>query len=90
MTSIEIPIHINDTYIPVRSIPVVDCNRFSLKPLSWLQFLGCAIYGREGHISAGAGGPIVDYQSAIQTGACYYFTSAGIYTVVSVGFMLII
>jgi hypothetical protein len=39
------------TPVPVLSIPVVDCNRFALKPLKWLRFLGYAIYGREGRIS---------------------------------------
>ncbi|KAF5381750.1 hypothetical protein D9615_005440 [Tricholomella constricta] len=46
---------------PVLSIPVNDCQRFSLKPLSWLRYLGFTIYGNEGHISTVPGGLEVDY-----------------------------
>jgi hypothetical protein len=77
MASIELHIPVDNAYIPVLSIPVDDCNRFALKPLRWLRFLGYTIYGKEGHISATAGGPPVDYESAAEGGAHYYFTSAG-------------
>ena len=62
MASIELHIQISldNTYIPVLSIPVDDCNCFALKPLCWLCFLGYAVYGSHGHISASADGPSVD------------------------------
>ena len=77
MASVELHIRIDNTYIPVLSIPVDDCNRFALNPLRWLRFLGYAIYGSQGHISATADGPPVDYESAVEGGAHYYFTSQG-------------
>ena len=79
MASIELHIQIDldNAYIPVLSIPIDDCNRFALKPLCWLRFLGYAIYGSHRHISASADGPPVDYQLAIEGGSHYYFTSAG-------------
>jgi len=77
MTSIELHIRIDNAYIPVLSIPFDDCNRFALKPLRWLRFIGYTIYGNQGHISAAADGPPVDYESAIEGGARFYFTSAG-------------
>jgi len=76
MASIDLYIGIDNAYIPVLSIPVDDCNRFALKPLRWLRFLGYAIYGNHGHISTTADGPPVDYESAIGE-AHYYFASAG-------------
>jgi hypothetical protein len=77
MAPVELHIRIDNTYIPVLSIPVDDCNRFALNPLRWLRFLGYAIYGSQGHISTTADGPPVDYESAVEGGAHYYFTSAG-------------
>ena len=74
---IELRVQIGNAYIPVLSIPVDDCNRFALKPLRWLRFLGYTIYGNQGHISATADGPPVDYQAGVEEGALYYFTSAG-------------
>jgi len=41
-----------------------------------LRFLGYAIYGCQGRISTTADGPPVYYQSVVQPGAHYYFTSA--------------
>jgi len=53
------------------------CQQFSVHPLTWLCYLGFAIYGKEGHISATPGGPEVDYyQANIQPGI-YYYVSQG-------------
>jgi hypothetical protein len=92
MASIELHMRIDNAHVPVLSIPVDDCNRFALKPLRWLRFLGYAIYGVHGHISATAGGPPVDYELAVEGGAYYYFISAGtgIHIHVGGGFVLII
>jgi len=81
---------INDAYMPVLSIPVTDCNRFSLRPLSWLRFLGYCIYGHIGDISSTPDGPPIDYQMAVQAGIHYYFTSPGTHIPVDAGFKLII
>ncbi|KAF5384121.1 hypothetical protein D9615_003273 [Tricholomella constricta] len=75
MASVQLHISLDNAYIPVLSIPVDDCNRFAAKPLRWLRYLAYTIYGRQGHISAIAGGPPVDYESAVAGGADYYFTS---------------
>jgi hypothetical protein len=90
MASVELHMRINDAYMPVLSIPVTDCNRFSLRPLSWLRFLGYCIYGRMGNISSTPDGPPIDYQMAVQAGARYYFTSPGTHIAVDAGFKLII
>ena len=76
MASIELHVRINNAYLPVLSIPVDDCNRFALKPLRWLRFLGYAIYGSQGHICATEdASDRVDYESAIEGGTHYYFVS---------------
>jgi hypothetical protein len=90
MASIQLFIQIDNTWMPALTIPVADCNRFSLKPLKWLRFLGYTIYGREGYISARIGGRAVNYQSAVQGGSCYYFNSAGTQIHVGVRFSLIL
>ena len=77
MASIELHIRIASTYIPVLSIPVDDCNRFALKPLRWLRFLGYAIYGSHGHISVTPNGVPVNYDAAVEGGVHYYFISGG-------------
>jgi hypothetical protein len=33
--------------LSVLRIPVDDCNRFAVRPLKWLRYLGYTIYGRE-------------------------------------------
>lgn len=90
MTSIELYICINETFIPVLLISIEDCNRFAVNPLSRLRFLGYTFYGGEGHISAAANSAPVNYQSAIEGGVHYYFTSSGLFVHVGVGVVLII
>ena len=90
MTCIELLIRINNTFIPVLTIPIDDCNRFALKPLCWLRFLGYTIYGSPGHISTAPDGLPVDYRLAVRGGDHYYFTSPGIFIHVGGGVMLTI
>lgn len=91
MTSITLHMRINENsgFIPVLSIPVDECNRFALRPLKWLRFLGYTIYGRIGHISAAPHGPPMDYQLAIEGGAHYYFISSGMFIHVGLGVLII-
>jgi hypothetical protein len=77
MASIQLLIQIDNTWMPALSIPVADCNRFSLRPLKWLHFLGYAIYGRIGDIHTRLGGRPVNYQLAVHAGARYFFISEG-------------
>ena len=59
------------------SIPLDKCVTFAVNPLKWLQFLGFAIYGREGHLSLSKAGPdLDDYTAAIEAHS-YYFVSEG-------------
>ena len=63
-------------YQPALSIPVAECQHFSVHPLTWLRYVGFTIYGSEGYISV-PGGPEVDYyQAAIQPGT-YHYVSQG-------------
>ena len=77
MASIQLLIQIDNTWMPAFSIPVADCNRFSLRPLKWLRFLGYAIYGRIGDIYTRPGGRPINYQLAVHAGARYFFISEG-------------
>jgi hypothetical protein len=51
-TSIQLVVNIDNAWIPVLTIPVVECDRFAGKPLKWLRLLGYMIYG-QGDISTG-------------------------------------
>ncbi|KAF9519399.1 hypothetical protein BS47DRAFT_31070 [Hydnum rufescens UP504] len=75
MDSITVHVQISGVYLPVLSIPVVECHRFAFKPLKWLRFLGYTIYGQEGHISLSPGADSVDYESAIEGGVHYFYVS---------------
>ena len=68
----------DETYRPVLSIPINDCQRFSARPLSWLRYVASTIYGGEGDISTCPdGGPVVDYNRAgIESGIYYYITES--------------
>jgi hypothetical protein len=75
----ELWIQIDDTWIPILSIPTNQFDRFTLHPLKWLRFLDFIIYGREGILRTHCDGPEVDNYdigtSQLQEG--YYFFSAG-------------
>ena len=71
-------IRLGDAYRHALSIPVHECQRFSLHPLTWLRFLGYAIYGKEGYISRERDGEeVADYRPdgvAISAGNYYYIS----------------
>jgi len=90
MGSIQLFIHIDDTWESALSIPVRDCNRFSTRPLKWLRFLGYAICGCDGHVIPRIGGCPVNYNSEVRGGANYYFDSSGTRFHISVECLLIL
>jgi hypothetical protein len=59
------------------SIPFDECQRFSFHPLAWLRYVAYTIYGREGHLSMSANGPMVDCHAAIMQPTKYYYVSQG-------------
>ncbi|EDR14543.1 uncharacterized protein LACBIDRAFT_321675 [Laccaria bicolor S238N-H82] len=61
--NVQLWIRLGDAYQHALSIPVHECQRFSLHPLTWLRFLGYAIYGKEGYISRERDGEqVADYR----------------------------
>lgn len=62
------------------SIPVEDCQRFSIHPLTWLRYLAFTISGCEGIISSQPDGAEVQYYEAdIQSGNYYYISQGTSY-----------
>ncbi|EDR10389.1 uncharacterized protein LACBIDRAFT_317243 [Laccaria bicolor S238N-H82] len=60
---VELWIRFDFGYRHALSIPVHECRRFSLHPLTWLRFLGYALYGKEGYISYERDGEeVADYR----------------------------
>ena len=59
------------------SIPLDQATTFAVNPLKWLQFLGYAIYGREGYLSTSKAGPEIDDYTADIEARSYYFKSPG-------------
>jgi len=47
--NVDLWIEFDGSYHSTLSIPVPDCQRFSIHPLRWLRYLGFTIYGTEGH-----------------------------------------
>jgi len=77
-TNVVLWLQFENVYQPALSIPVERCHSYSLRPLSWLRYLGYTIYGSEGHISTSCGGVEVDYnQGTIQSGNYYYVSELG-------------
>ena len=76
--NVELWIRFGDEYQHALSIPVHECQRFSLHPLTWLRFLGYAIYGKEGYISLKRDGEqVANYRPegvAISAGNYYYIS----------------
>jgi hypothetical protein len=56
----ELWFQIDDTWIPILSIPTDQFDRFTLRPLKWLSLLGIIIYGREGILQIHCDGHEVD------------------------------
>jgi hypothetical protein len=75
----ELWIQIDNAWIPILSIPTDQFDRFTLRPLKWLCFLGFIIYGQEGILRTHPDGPEVDNYDirTSQLRECYYFCSAG-------------
>jgi hypothetical protein len=75
----ELWIQNNGIWIPTLSIPTDQFDRFTLRPLKWLRFLGFIIYGRDGVLRTHSDGPEVDNYDigTSQLRECYYFFSAG-------------
>ena len=75
--NVQLWIRFGDEYQPALSIPIHECQRFSLHPLTWLRFMGYAIYGKEGYISRERDGEqVADYRPdgvAISAGNYYYY-----------------
>jgi len=71
----ELWIQTNGTWIPILSIPTDQFDRFTLRPLKWLRFLGFIIYGRDGMLRTHCDGPEVDNYDigTSQLRECYYF-----------------
>ncbi|KAF8338530.1 hypothetical protein F5887DRAFT_1273085 [Amanita rubescens] len=76
--NVQLWIRFGDEYQHALSIPVHICHQFSLHPLTWLRFLGYAIYGKEGYISRERDGEqVADYRpdgAAISAGNYYYIS----------------
>ena len=75
----ELYIQINYNWLPILCIPTNEFVKFTLRPLKWLRFLGCIIYGREGVLRRLPGEPEVDnYDIATpQLLDRYYFCAIG-------------
>ncbi|KAF8323572.1 hypothetical protein F5887DRAFT_1290598 [Amanita rubescens] len=76
--NVQLWIRFGDEYQHALSIPVHVCQQFSLHPLTWIRFLGYAIYGKEGYISRERDGEqVADYRpdgAAISAGNYYYIS----------------
>ena len=59
------------------SISLAQCCTFALYPLKWLRFLGFAVYGHGGYISASKGGTEIDDYEADLEARSYYFVPEG-------------
>ena len=59
------------------SISLAPRCTFALHPLQWLHFLGFAIYGHGGYISASKGGTEIDDYEATLEARSYYFVPEG-------------
>jgi hypothetical protein len=87
-------ITIGDAWMPVLSIPVIDCNCCSLKLLKWLRFLGYAIHGCIGSMCLANGGYCGDFVNCTATASwqglahvnilCGNLSLAGIHCVLTV------
>jgi hypothetical protein len=81
--NVQLWIRFGDEYQHALSIPVDICQKFALHPLTWLRFLGYAIYGKEGYISRERDGEQVgDYRpggAAISVGNYYYISQGELF-----------
>jgi hypothetical protein len=81
--NVQLWIRFGDEYQHALSIPLQKCQEFALHPLTWLRFLGYAIYGKEGHISRERDGEqVADYRpegAAISAGNYYYISQGELF-----------
>lgn len=75
--NVKLWLSLNDDWLPVLTIPTNEISRYTLRPLKWLRFLGFAIYGREGVLSADPdGSQPVEYDTQLaKLQENYYFSS---------------
>ena len=70
----------DNTYQRALSIPIEECRRFAVHPLTWLRYVAFTIYGREGVISSQPNGNEVQYyEPDIQPGDYYYIAQGKSY-----------
>jgi hypothetical protein len=82
-SNVQLWIRFGREYHLALSIPVADCLRFSYHPLTWLRFLGYAIYGKEGYIALEReGSEVADYRpgAPISPGDYYYISQGESYS----------
>jgi len=79
MRNVQLWIRFDFGYRHALSIPVHACQRFSFHFLTWLRFLGYAIYGKEGYISHERDGEeVADYRpDGMAIPGNYYYISQG-------------
>jgi hypothetical protein len=78
-------------WIVILAIPTEEFDRFAIRPLSWLRFLGFAIYGREGVLLLSENGPEVsDYTGSVDSlQEAYYYSSQSKRNFFAIGIQLI-
>lgn len=61
---VDIYLPIEDQQVLALSIPFVDIERLSLRPVKWLRFLIFTICGIRGDLATTPNGPPVDYDTS--------------------------
>ena len=76
---VDIYLPIEDRQILALSIPFVDIERLSLRPVKWLRFLLFTICGVRGELTTTPNGPPVDYDTSTldNMDEAYYFAPEG-------------
>ena len=75
--NLELWIRVHNSYEHALSIPIDECQRFSVHPPTWLRYLGFTICGTEGHISRSQGGTEIEYLETAIKGGDYYYEAQG-------------
>ena len=76
---VDIYLSIEDRQILALSIPIVDIERLSLRPVKWLRFVIFTICGVRGDLATTPNGPPVDYDTSTldNIDEAYYFIPEG-------------
>ena len=79
LAMVDIYLPIEDRQILALSIPFVDIERLSLRPVKWLRFLLFTICGVRGELTTTPNGPPVDYDTSTldNMDEAYYFAPEG-------------